>query len=114
MCHTKKITSDPPKDKDDDVGWDVVWKSKYTGAVVLKPKVKSQEDKDNVEASILYADAKGITVKLQRASNTGKSADATIDGKRLEIKTIRTATKSAVDNALRKAASGQAQDVLLN
>ena len=110
---TKRML-DTAKDKDACSGWCVVWKNERTGACVLKSKVKSQEDKDNVEAAILYAQAKGCVVRLQRACNTGKSADATVCGKRLEIKTIRTATKSAVDNALRKAASGQAQDVLVN
>lgn len=114
MHHIKKTTPDSPKYKDANADGDVVWKSDHTGASVLKPKVRSQEDKDNIEAAILYAQATGCVVRLQRACNTGKSADAMVGGKRLEIKTIRTATKSAVAGALRKAASGQTQDVLVN
>ncbi len=51
---------------------------------------------------------------LIRASNIKKSADAVdASGKPIEIKTNNTPTKSAVDNALRRAAHGQSSDILL-
>lgn len=84
------------------------------GKVIKNYKSSRPEDRDNMEAAEMIADY-GKTIELLEPDNrqNKKNADAKMDGEAWEIKTNRTPTKSAIDNALRAAAK-QADRVILH
>lgn len=82
------------------------------GYIAAEYDRSTHEEKDNLAALKAFAD-RGARVVLRGALNDIRTADCTIDGTVWEVKTNRTPTVSAIDNALRSC-NGQAENLILN
>lgn len=91
-----------------------IFTSESGGSIVANYKKSPPEEKENVAALKAFAE-KGSKVVLRKADNKMgvRTADCTIDGISWEVKTNRTATVSAIDNALHSC-HGQSKNLVLN